>query len=239
MIERVHGIDRHKLFSTISVLDRQGQEVEFIGACRELGKYVEGLGASDAVIVEASTGAFWWADQIEARGARCSVVDPYKFRIIKDSWNKTDKQDARNLAKALWVHVVTGEFGIPEVYKPPTVVRELRKLFAQHCLLNRQITTHKNNAQAIFVENGVELKKGLKRRLFAPESGPRDAERDERLGGEPCVSGGEPAGTMEGRGSEGAVGYGDPARRRTAEEPGGASDQHQGGHSLDRARLLG
>ena len=37
MIERAHGIDRHKLFSTISVLDRQGEEVEFIGACRELG----------------------------------------------------------------------------------------------------------------------------------------------------------------------------------------------------------
>jgi len=34
------------------------------------------------------------------------------------------------LAKALWVHVVTGEFGIPTVYKPAVVVRELRKLFA-------------------------------------------------------------------------------------------------------------
>jgi len=111
------------------------------------------------------------ADQIEARGARCFVVDPRKFRIIKDSWNKTDKQDARNLAKALWVHVVTGEFGIPTVYKPAVVVRELRKLFSQYCLLNRQIATHKNNAQAIFVENRVELKKEAKRRLFASEIG--------------------------------------------------------------------
>jgi transposase len=175
MIERVHGIDRHKQFSTISVLDRRGEEVQFEGSCREFGKYVEGLGPTDAVVLEASTGSFWWADQIEAKGARCFVVDPRKFRIIKDSWNKTDKQDARNLAKALWVHVVTGEFGIPTVYKPTGVVRELRKLFAQYCLLNRQIATHKNNAQAIFVENGVELKRELKRelkcRLFAPESG--------------------------------------------------------------------
>jgi transposase len=46
------------------------------------------------------------------------VVDPRKFRIIKDSWNKRDTQDARNLAKALWVQVVTGEFGIPPVQKP-------------------------------------------------------------------------------------------------------------------------
>ncbi len=139
--------------------------------CREFVKYVEGLGPTDAVVLEASTGAFFWADQIEAKGARCFVVDPRKFRIIKDSWNKTDKQDARNLAKALWVHVVTGEFGIPTVCKPTGVVRELRKLFAQYCLLNRQIATHKNNAQAILVKNGVELKKELKSRLFAPESG--------------------------------------------------------------------
>jgi transposase len=171
MTERVHGIDRHKSFSTISVLNRQGEEVQFQGACWEFGTDVEGLGPTDAVVLEASTGSFWWADQIEAKGAKCFVVDPRKYRIIKDSWNKTDKHDARNLAKALWVHVVTGEFGIPTVYKPTGVVRELRKLFAQYCLLNRQIATHKNNAQAIFVENGVELKRELKRRLFAPESG--------------------------------------------------------------------
>jgi len=51
MIERVHGIDRHKSFSTISVLNRPGE----------------------AVVLEASTGSFWWADQIEAKGARCFV----------------------------------------------------------------------------------------------------------------------------------------------------------------------
>ncbi|MGA2380986.1 MAG: hypothetical protein ABSG85_16955, partial [Spirochaetia bacterium] len=67
MIERVHGIDRHKQFSTISLLNRQGEEVHFEGACREFGKYVEGLGPSDAVVLEASTGSFWWADQIEAK----------------------------------------------------------------------------------------------------------------------------------------------------------------------------
>ena len=171
MIERVHGIERHKLFWTICVLNREGEEVQFEGACRELGKYVEGLGPSDAVVLEASNGSFWWADQIEAKGARCYVVDPRRFRIIKDSWNKTDKQEARNLAKALWVHVVRGEFGIPTVYKPEAVVRELRKLFAQYCALNRQITRLKNGAQAIFVDNGVELKREAKGRPFRPESG--------------------------------------------------------------------
>jgi transposase len=172
MIEKVHGIDRHKKFSTISVLDRGGEEVRFIPACRDLGEYVDGLGAQDAVVLEASTGAFFWADRIEAKGALCFVINPYRFRIIKDSWNKTDKQDARNLAKALWVHVVTGEFGIPTVYKPAVVVRELRKLLAQYCLLNKQIRMLKNNAQALLAENGIEVTSGMRNRLFSTkESG--------------------------------------------------------------------
>ena len=46
---------------------------------------------------------------------------------------------ARNMAKALWVFQVTGEFGIPTVYKPSETIRTLRRLFATYNLLNRQI----------------------------------------------------------------------------------------------------
>jgi transposase len=151
-----HGIDRHTSFSTISVLNRQGEEVRFEGACRDLSTSGGDLGPADAVVLEASTGSFWWADQIEARGARCFLVDPRKFRVIKDSWNTTDRHDARNLAKALWVHVVTGGFGIPTVDKPSGVVREVRKLFTQLILLNRQIAMRMNNARAIVVDNGAQ-----------------------------------------------------------------------------------
>jgi len=46
-----------------------------------------------------------------------------RFRIITDSWNKTDRQDARNMAMVLWVFLVTGEFGIATVYKPSETIR--------------------------------------------------------------------------------------------------------------------
>ena len=117
MIRRFHGIDRHKKYSTISVLDRDGKEVRFLRSC-SLEGYLSSLGADDAVILAASCGCFHWADRIEASAATCFVLDPRRFRIITDSWNKTDRQDARNMAKALWVYLVTGEFGIPTVYSP-------------------------------------------------------------------------------------------------------------------------
>ena len=52
-------------------------------------------------------------------------------------------QDARNMGKELWVYMVTEEFGIPTVYKPDAVIRELRKLFSQYEILNKQIRMFK------------------------------------------------------------------------------------------------
>ena len=140
-------------YSTISVLNRKGEKVEFKQKCYDLKEYVENLGSEDAVIIESSTGAFSCADQVESRGALCYVLDPRKFKIIRDSWNKTDKQDARNMVKALWIYIVTGEFGIPTVYKPDVVIKDLRKLFSQYQLLNRQIRVLKNSIQAIVLDN--------------------------------------------------------------------------------------
>ena len=101
MVQRFHGIDRHKRSATISVLDRTGAEIKFIQSCSDLNGYIETLGPEDAVVFETGLGSFYWADKIEEKGASCYIINPYKFRIIKDSWNKTDKQDSRNMAKAL------------------------------------------------------------------------------------------------------------------------------------------
>lgn len=166
MIQRFHGIDRHKYYSTISVKNREGKETRFIGRCEDLRTYIETLGPNDAVAIESSTGSFHWADQIESRGCICFVLDPFKFKIIRESWNKCDKHDCRNMATALWVHVVTGEFGLPTVYKPDVPTRELRKLFAQYQLLGKQAIELMNNVQAILTDNGVVLNAQTKKRLF-------------------------------------------------------------------------
>ena len=174
MIRRFHGIDRHKKYSTVSVLDRDGKEIRFLRSC-SLEDYLSSLGAEDAVILEASCGCFYWADRIEASGATCFVLDPRRFRIITDSWNKTDRQDARNMAKALWVFQVTGEFGIPTVYKPNETIRTLRRLFATYNLLNRQIRMLKNAIQAMLTDDGVVLTSGQLARLFAGREPVADA----------------------------------------------------------------
>ena len=171
MIKRFHGVDRHKKYWSISVLDQEGVEIEFIGKCEDPKAYVGKLGSEDAVVTESGSGCFYWADRIERQGGLCFVIDPHKFKIIKDSWNKTDKNDSRNMAKALWVYLVTGQFGLPTVYKPSAVIRELRKLFSQYQMLNKQIRILKNSVQSVLVENGIALSKLEKNHLLSEKRG--------------------------------------------------------------------
>jgi len=173
MIQRFHGVDRHKNYATISVLNGEGQEVSFVRCCTDFKGYIRGLGTEDAVVMESSAGAFFWADRIEFRSAQCYIIDPYKFKIIRDSWKKTDKQDARDMAKALWISIISKQFGLPTVYKPERRIRELRKLFSEYALIQKHIVSYKNYIQAVFTENGIVLKTDSLRKLLDPDNGKR------------------------------------------------------------------
>jgi hypothetical protein len=69
MVARFHGVDRHKKYSTVSVLDRDGHETRFLRSC-QMDKYLSELGPEDAVVMEASCGSFYWAGHSPAPIAR-------------------------------------------------------------------------------------------------------------------------------------------------------------------------
>jgi len=168
---RLHGVDRHKRYWTISQRDECCQQVRFVARQWDVAGYVEGLSSQDVVALEASSGAFVWADRIEAQGARCVVVDPYRFRIIRDSWNKTDRRDAVNLSLGLWMAHARGECRLPDVYKPSLTVRRLRLLFGQWQILNKQVRQLKNEIQGVLTEEGVSLEPRQARRLVDTPAG--------------------------------------------------------------------
>ncbi len=53
--------------------------------------------------------------------------------------------------------MVAGEFWLPTVYKPSVLIRELRKLYVQCQVLNKQIMAFKNNIQSVLADNLVLL----------------------------------------------------------------------------------
>jgi len=75
------------------------------------------------------------------------------------------------MAKALRVSSVTGEFGLPLVYKPSALVRELRKLYAQYQVLNKRIRVYKNTVQAVLADNGIVLPRVEKNHLLSEKYG--------------------------------------------------------------------
>jgi transposase len=152
---KYHGMDLHKKYSTISVRNEEGTEEKFVRAQADIKGYVASLGSEDAVVLEASGGALYWAEKIQSQGASCVVIDAYRFRIIRDSWQKTDKRDAANLSLALWLASRSGEMKLPEVWRPGPVVRELRRVFGLYELLNKQIRQLKNEIHGVLLDNGV------------------------------------------------------------------------------------
>jgi transposase len=146
---RYHGIDLHKGSAAISVRNDVGHEVSYQPRVADLSGYVAALGPQDVAALESTTGCFLWAERIQRRGARCVVIDPYRFRIIRDSWHKTDRHDAGALSLALWTSAQSGELVLPEVWQPTPEVRELRRLFAQWQILTTQSRQQKT-AERLF-----------------------------------------------------------------------------------------
>ncbi len=169
MKRKFHGIDLHKKYATIMTRDSEGREISYISNCVDFKTYVRSLTETDSVVVESINNAFYWADQIEMQGATCIIVNPHKFKIIKESWNKTDKRDSANLSLALWMAETKSEFKMPTVYKPSVEIRELRKLFSQYQMVTSQITQYKNSIQAIFMEHGAYLSKKQAYHLLKPD----------------------------------------------------------------------
>ena len=155
---RYHGLDLHKGSVAVSIRDEVGHEVRYVAKV-ETASYVATLGPQDSVALESGCGSFLWAERIQHRGARCVVIDPYRFRIIRDSWHKTDRHDAGALSLALWTSAQSGELVLPEVWQPTPEVRELRRLFSHWQLLNNQSRQLKAQVQSVLVENGITDRK--------------------------------------------------------------------------------
>ena len=152
---RYHGVDLHKKYVTVSVRDEAGAQIAFVGREPDITGYVGRLTAEDVVALEASAGALHWAERIGEQGARCVVLDAYRFRIIRDSWQKTDRHDATNLSLALWLAQTTGQVKLPVVWQPSPTVRELRRLTGAYEIMNKQIRQLKNEVHGILLDNGV------------------------------------------------------------------------------------
>lgn len=122
------GLDLHKRFIQVSVLDAQGEEVEAdrLGSERDLlGKWLDALtshGRPVRVVIEAS-GCFVWVYDLLVERLGCEAVKvaaPSKVKVIAESGEKTDANDA------WWLAYLAHEGRLPEAFVAEGDLRELR-----------------------------------------------------------------------------------------------------------------
>jgi transposase len=147
------GVDQHKLFSQVAVLDENGKVVEqrrLLHADREgMRKFFRSLGPCQGAL-EANRDWDWLHDMMEECLEDVKLSNPMLTRLIAESKVKTDKVDARTLAQLLR----TGF--LPEAYAPPMEIRRLRALHRYRMRLVQMQTRWKNRVHALLARSGIE-----------------------------------------------------------------------------------
>jgi transposase len=146
---RAFGLDVHRDFCEVAIAEG--------GAIRSTGRvatrvgslelFAQSLVAGDVVALEATSGADRIVSLLQANGIRVVVANTRKLRSITEAKAKTDRLDARTLARLL----VSGL--LDEVWTPDERTRSLRRLTNRRERLVRARTRAKNEAHGVLARN--------------------------------------------------------------------------------------
>jgi transposase len=157
--ERYLAIDAHKRYVMVGGLNAQQEPILL---ARKIGvdaypKWAKtNLKPGDAVVIEATTNTWNLYDATAPLVGKVVVAHPFAVKQIANARVKTDKLDVYRLARLLAADLV------PEVWVPPTEVRELRTLVAHRRRLVKLRTMSKNRLHSLVHRNN----------LVPPEGGP-------------------------------------------------------------------
>jgi transposase len=150
------GVDYHKHYSHVTVVDDQGSVLRSGRVTNEendLEEFLGGLDGPSHAVVEASRTWGVMYDLLEAIDGIASVTlaHPYKVRAIASAKIKTDAIDAGTLAQLLRANL------IPAAYAPTKEARSLREMVRQRIFLVRLRTRVKNRIHTVLDRNHLAV----------------------------------------------------------------------------------
>jgi transposase len=146
------GCDDHRRYSQFAVLDQDGQLCGQTRVNHEPGAirtFLEDLPAGTPVALESVGNWYWIADEIEAAGCLPLLTHAAKAKVMMGNVNKTDKLDAKGLAKLLHLD------SLPTVWLPPGEIRDERELHRTRMALSKLRTALKNRIHATLAKYGI------------------------------------------------------------------------------------
>lgn len=148
------GLDLHKTYLTLCVLDSGGQVVR---QQRRLSPTLEAVaaqlpsGGSVTVVLEATLQWAWFHERLTALGHRVVVAHPQQLKVISQARCKTDPIDARKLAELGRVNLV------PAIWVPDAATRERRLRLRGRARLVRLRTRLKNRIHALLAAENLAV----------------------------------------------------------------------------------
>jgi len=155
-IQRYIALDIHKEYVLAGGMNA-AQEWVVQPRKIEMGRFREWAGASlregDAVVIETTTNVWDIYDIVAPLVTRTVVAHAGAVRQIAEARVKTDKKDIERLIRLLIADIV------PEVWVPPTHVRELRGMISYRNRLVKTSTMIRNRLQSLIHRHNLLLPK--------------------------------------------------------------------------------
>ncbi len=148
------GCDAHKKYSVFVSMNEQGQcdpPVRIEHTREVLRAFLAALPPGSPIAVETIGNWYWLVDEMERAGHRPKLAQAREAKRLMGKANKTDKLDAKGLATLL------RNGTLPEVWIPPSVLRDQRELPRLRLTLGHTRTQLKNRIHAAFAKYGISF----------------------------------------------------------------------------------
>jgi transposase len=153
-MEQFIGCDAHKKFSVFVAVNEKGHAGEALRVVHDRQLYREFLArlpAHSAIAVEASGSYSWLVDEMERSGHQPRLCNPHEAKRRMGLTNKTDRLDAKGLA------ILLRNGTLPEVWIPPSELRDQRELLRLRIFLVRLRTRVKNRIHGTLARHNVQV----------------------------------------------------------------------------------
>jgi len=142
------GIDLHKREAQVAVRNDDGELIEQV---RVKNTDLEALAqryAGGKALLEATTNYFYVYDML-SEYLDVVVAHPPKLKAIAETDKKTDKIDAEELSRLVWLG------NVPKSYVPTDEIRECRELVRGRISLLQERTSFVNKIHSLLLDNGI------------------------------------------------------------------------------------
>jgi transposase len=148
------GIDLHRRHSVLVWMTETGERLECVRILNDpdrLAAVMAAAGEHPEVVLEATYGWYWAADQLAALGAVVHLAHPLGVKAFSYRRVKNDVRDAADLADLLRMG------RLPEAWIAPPATRELRQLVRHRAKLVHLRTSLRCQVHAVLAGQGVPV----------------------------------------------------------------------------------